>query len=99
MALYFAGADLSLPTPDEQFTPLHCLVSVSRSPTAESLTSLLGFVVHLVRDLGSSLVAHDRNEETPMHIAAEHGTCLEVLAFLLELDSTGAAKEVRNSRG
>lgn len=99
MALYLAGADLSLPTSFERYTPLHCLVKAKRSPTPEALHKLLGFVVHLVRDLNAPLTVQDRNQETPLHIAAEHGTCLEVLAFLLELDKNGAAKEIRNARG
>ncbi|KAK0193483.1 hypothetical protein F5146DRAFT_1221090 [Armillaria mellea] len=34
-----------------------------------------------------------------IHIAAEHGCCLNLLMILLDYDQTGAIRELRNSRG
>ncbi|KAG6849266.1 hypothetical protein H0H93_009922 [Arthromyces matolae] len=100
-ALYCAGADISLFTTHESFTVLHILAK-SACPSAErpnDAASLYYFTMHLVRDLRAPLSARDRNEETCIHIAAEHGQCIELLMILLELDSTGTVRDLRNARG
>ncbi|KAF8896555.1 hypothetical protein BD779DRAFT_1608737 [Infundibulicybe gibba] len=52
-----------------------------------------------LRDLRSPLSAKDKNDETCIHIAAEHGSCIDMLLILLDCDSTGSVRELRNSRG
>ncbi|KAG6871083.1 hypothetical protein C0995_008419 [Termitomyces sp. Mi166 len=100
-ALYCAGAEIALFTTHEHFTPLHILAKSARlSPEhPDHVVSLYHFTVHLVRDLRAPLSARDKNDETCIHIAAEHGNCIELLMILLELDSTGSVRELRNARG
>jgi len=98
-ALYCAGADVSLFTIKQ--TPLHI---VSRSAhfygTSDSLYSVSRFILHLIhdQDLGAALSARDKDDETCIHIAAEHGNSLHLL-MLLECDVNGTVRKMRNSRG
>lgn len=94
-ALYCAGADVSLFTASEYYTPLHCLAQ----RTYVSTHSLYLFAVHLIRDLQAPLGAKDRHEETCIHIAAERGECIHVLMAFLDCDKSGVVRNMRNSRG
>ncbi|KAF9231002.1 hypothetical protein BU15DRAFT_90999 [Melanogaster broomeanus] len=99
-ALYRAGADVSLFTTGEHYTPLHCLARLARVTDAlDSSQSLYQFAVHLVRDLRAPLSARDKNEETCIHVAAEHGESIDVLYAFLDCDPTGSIWSLRNSRG
>ncbi|KIJ67052.1 hypothetical protein HYDPIDRAFT_85463 [Hydnomerulius pinastri MD-312] len=99
-ALYRAGADVSLFTTGEHYTPLHCFARLARVTDApDSAHSLYQFAVHLVRDLRAPLSARDKNEETCIHVAAEYGECIDVLYALLDCDPTGSIRSLRNSRG
>ncbi|KAF8434088.1 hypothetical protein L210DRAFT_3454250 [Boletus edulis BED1] len=99
-ALYRAGADVSLFTTWEHYTPLHCLARLGRVTDASNSSQLLyRFAVHLIRDLHAPLSARDRNEETCIHLAAEHGDCIDVLYAFLDCDPTGSYRNLRNSRG
>ncbi|KAH7884497.1 hypothetical protein F5I97DRAFT_2037547 [Phlebopus sp. FC_14] len=99
-ALYRAGADVSLFTIGEHYTPLHCLARLARVTDApDSAHSLYQFAVHLIRDLHAPLSARDKQEETCIHLAAEHGECIDVLLALLDRDPTGYVRNLRNSRG
>lgn len=99
-ALFRAGADVSLFTVEELYTPLHCLARLARiSDAPDSAQLLYQFTVHLVQDLRAPLSARDKNEETCIHVAAEHGECIDVLLALLECDPTGSVRNLRNSRG
>ena len=93
--LYNAGADMSLFTPSEHYTPLHCLAKSAHSTTC----SLFLFTVHLVRDLHAPLGARDKNNETCIHIAAEHGESIDILQALLDCDKSGTVRNLHNSRG
>lgn len=94
--LYRAGADLSLYTRSEHGTALHCF---ARRPHTPSLPALQEFARHLVLDLRAPLAATDAENETCLHIAAEHGNSYDVLKALLSCDTNGAIREMRNSRG
>lgn len=61
--------------------------------------SLYQFTVHLIRDLRAPLSARDKNDETCIHVAAEHGDCMDLLMVLLDCDTTRSVREMRNSRG
>ena len=99
-ALYRAGADISLFTSWEHYTPLHCLARLGRvTDASNSAQFLYRFAVHLIRDLHAPLSARDRNEETCIHVAAEHGECIDVLYAFLDCDPTGSCRNLRNSRG
>ena len=98
-ALYCAGADVSLFTTQEQFTALHCLARSYQPGGPESVQAMCSFVWHLVAQLRAPLGAIDTEDETPLHIAAEHGHCLELVMILLECDLNGDVKEMRNARG
>ena len=100
-SLYCAGADMALFTTHEQWTPLHILArSASVSPTRqEDATSLYQIVNHLIRELRAPLSARDKNDETCIHIAAEHGHSLELLTYLLDCDKSGTVQSLKNSRG
>ncbi|KAG2017573.1 hypothetical protein CC2G_007074 [Coprinopsis cinerea AmutBmut pab1-1] len=100
-SLYCAGADTALFTAHEQWTPLHIL---ARSATVtpgqhDDAASLYQLVVHLIRDLRAPLSARDKDDETCIHIAAEHGQSLELLTYLLECDKSGTVRQLKNSRG
>ncbi|KAJ6468360.1 hypothetical protein C8R45DRAFT_468054 [Mycena sanguinolenta] len=100
--LYCAGAVVSLFTTVEHWTPLHCFAQSSRilpHDRTELCISLYHFIQHLVHDLRTPLAARDKDDETCIHIAAEKGKCIEVLALLLDCDVTGAVRELRNARG
>lgn len=94
-ALYFAGADVSLFTSSEYYTPLHCLARREHP----SMHSLYLFTTHLVQDLHAPLNAKDRNDDTCIHIAAEQGECIDVLMAFLDCDKTCAVRDSRNLRG
>jgi hypothetical protein len=100
-ALYRAGADVSLFTTSEHYTPLHCFARLARvcDDIPESPQLLYQFAIHLIRDLRAPLAAPDKHDETCIHVAAEHGECLDVLLALLDCDTTGTIRNLRNSRG
>jgi ankyrin repeat protein len=99
-ALYLAGADISVPTAVDSYTPLHCLALTSCQPMDALDAGLLySFTVHLVRDLRAPLGAQDRNGETCIHIAAERGVSVDVLSAFLDCDPKSVVREIRNSRG
>ncbi|KAH9003066.1 hypothetical protein EDB86DRAFT_2894862 [Lactarius hatsudake] len=101
--LYCAGADVSLFSKTGNYTPLHCLARRKRGPDAlrdqASNDFLYRFVLHLVRNLRAPLQALDDNNETCIHIAAEHGDSAEILRAMLDLDPEHVVSEMRNSRG
>ena len=97
-ALYCAGADMSLFTTHEQQTPLHFLARNS-SHNPESTHSLYDFVLHLIQDLRAPLSARDKDEETCIHIAAEHGHSIDLLMLFLHCDTNGTIRAMKNSRG
>ncbi|KAL0955077.1 hypothetical protein HGRIS_003994 [Hohenbuehelia grisea] len=111
-ALYCAGADVSLFTDQEHYSPLHCFARYARvcerppstpdsenSDISDPALHLYRFAVHLVRDLQAPLSARDKDGETPLHVAAEHGASIDVLAVLLELDTARRVCALRNARG
>ncbi|TFK35544.1 hypothetical protein BDQ12DRAFT_687935 [Crucibulum laeve] len=100
-ALYCAGADVALFTVHEQCTPLHILAHSARISNGQPdcVASLYDFTVHLIRDLRAPLSARDKEDETCIHVAAEHGGCIELLMILLDCDTTGCIRELRNARG
>jgi hypothetical protein len=108
-ALYCAGADIALFTTDnQQSSVLHVLAKSVQLPSAPAnededpedvACELYQFVVHLIRDLRAPLTARDANDETCIHVAAEHGKCLELLLLLLDFDPDGVIRDSRNSRG
>jgi hypothetical protein len=102
-ALYIAGADVSLFTDNEDYTPLHCL-ALAATPAAHgddphSFSPLYAFVMHLVRDLRAPLDAKDQELETPIHVAAEKGRSVDVLLALLDCDVNRTVREMKNNRG
>ncbi|KAH9954268.1 hypothetical protein BC827DRAFT_970252 [Russula dissimulans] len=101
--LYCAGADVSLFSKMGNCTPLHCLARRKRGPDAlrdqASNDALYRFVTHLVRNLRAPLQAQDHNNETCVHITAEHGDSAEVLRAMLDSDPEHTVSEMRNSRG
>ncbi|KAJ6466526.1 hypothetical protein C8R47DRAFT_37538 [Mycena vitilis] len=101
-ALYCAGA-VPLFTTHEHWTPLHCFAQSPHRRLShdrpELRIALYHFINHLVHDLRTPLAARDKEDETCIHIAAERGNCVEVLALLLDCDTSGAVRELRNSRG
>jgi len=96
-ALYCAGAEVSLFTTHEQQTPLHFLARTSHPP--DSAHSLHDFVLHLIKDLRAPLSARDKDEETCIHIAAEHGHSIDLLRLFLHCDTNGIIRAMKNSRG
>ncbi|KAG5653639.1 hypothetical protein H0H81_011741 [Sphagnurus paluster] len=100
-ALYCAGAEVALFTTHEHFTPLHILAQSARisQHDREDAHALYHFTVHLIRDLRAPLSARDKNDETCIHLAAERGQSINLLMILLEFDTTGTVRELRNSRG
>lgn len=102
-ALYCAGADVSLFTLHEQQTALHILAQYACTSTIhhhpDRTHSFHDFALHLIQDLRAPLAARDKNDETCIHIAAEHGNSLDLLLLFLSCDTTGAIREFKNSRG
>lgn len=101
-ALYRAGADVSLFTNLEHYTPLYCLARLGRATEVSNSAQLLyQLAVHLIRDLHPPMSARDRNEETCIHVAAKHGEChgIDVLYAFRDCDLTGSNRNLRNSRG
>ncbi|KDQ57205.1 hypothetical protein JAAARDRAFT_131495 [Jaapia argillacea MUCL 33604] len=101
-ALYRAGADMSLFTASENYTPLHCLARNAPQIVgggSYSASTLYDFAIHLIRDLQSPLSARDRDKETCIHVAAERGESVEVLMALLDCDTDNRVREMRNARG
>jgi hypothetical protein len=98
--LYLAGADISLSTSLELYSPLHCLALSSNRPRdAIDAAMLYSFAVHLVRDLRAPLGSQDRNGETCIHIAAEYGSNIDVLLAFLDCDAKSTVRDIRNFRG
>ncbi|OJA07911.1 hypothetical protein AZE42_11288 [Rhizopogon vesiculosus] len=100
-ALYRACDDVSLFTTGEHCTPLHCLARLARvcDDIPESPQLLYQLTIHLIRDLCTPLATPDKGKETCIHVAAEHGECLDVLLAFLDCDITGTVRNLRNSRG
>ena len=98
-SLYMAGADVSLFTTREQFTPLHVLALRANIRSNTSSRDLYLFAIHLIRDLRAPLSARDKDDNTCIHLAAERGQSLELLNAFLECDSTGYVRTLRNSDG
>ncbi|EKM78058.1 hypothetical protein AGABI1DRAFT_129835 [Agaricus bisporus var. burnettii JB137-S8] len=104
--LYLAGADISLFTVEEHYTPLHILAKTSTT-LPKTITTIVkelirDFVTHLVRDLDAPLGARDKDDETCLHLAAEYGANKVVLDILLDLDrviNDGRVSTMKNSRG
>ncbi|KAF5367069.1 hypothetical protein D9758_003932 [Tetrapyrgos nigripes] len=99
--LYCAGADFSLFTVEEHWTILHCLSKSYYPPdrTPNTIHSLSKFITHLIFDLRAPFSAKDKEDETCIHLAAEHGQSIELLKILLECDRTKSIRNRRNSRG
>ena len=91
-SLYCAGAEVSLFTTKEHYTPLHCLAFSSSE-------DIYDFALHLIRDLRAPLSATDKQGSTCLHIAAEHGSSVELLKAFLECDTTGLIREMRDNNG
>lgn len=100
-ALYCAGADVSLFTLHEQQTALHILAhyACTSTITPDRTHSFCDFALHLIQDLRAPLAARDKNDETCIHIAAEHGNSVDLLILFLTCDTNGAIREFKNSRG
>lgn len=100
-ALYCAGAEVALFTTNEHYTPLHILAQSAKLfvENSDDALSLYHFTVHLIHNLRAPLSARDQNDETCIHIAAEHGNCINLLMIFLDCDITGSVRELRNSRG
>jgi hypothetical protein len=100
-ALYCAGADVSLFTLHEQQTALHILAhyACTSKTNPDRTHSLRDFALHLIQDLRAPLAARDINDETCIHIAAEHGNSVDLLNLFLACDTTGAIRQLKNSRG
>ncbi len=99
-ALYCAGADMSLFTIHEQQTPLHILArSAQLDRSSDSSISLATFILHLIQDLRAPLSARDKDDETCIHIAAEHGKSLDLLRLFLECDVSETVRNMKNARG
>ena len=98
-ALYCAGADVSLFTLHEQQTALHILAHHASTINPDRTHSFHDFALHLIQDLRAPLAARDKNDETCIHIAAEHGNSIDLLILFLACDTTGAIREFKNSRG
>jgi hypothetical protein len=102
-ALYLAGAEVSLFTTREEYTPLHILAlcgdSRSGSTSQEAARALYLFAVHLILDLHAPLLAKDKEDNTCLHLAAERGHSIDVLIAFLDCDFTGRGRELCNSKG
>ncbi|KAF8183412.1 ankyrin repeat-containing domain protein [Pholiota molesta] len=100
-ALYCAGADVSLFTLHEKHTTLHilarCVQTIYGDP--DTTHSLHDFCLHLIQDLRAPLSARDEDDETCIHIAAEHGHSADLLMLFLDCDTTGVVRQMKNSRG
>lgn len=79
-------------------TALHILAREGGSGDCTSFR-LYAFVVHLVRDLGAPLDAIDERGNTCLHVAAQNGSCLDILMALLECDEDGSVRKIRNADG
>ena len=99
-ALFLAGADMSLYTRSKHGTPLHCLARTAQEPMSPlEATQQREFVRHLVRELRAPLAAVDEEDETCLHVAAEHGQSVDVVLALLACDGRKTLREMRNARG
>lgn len=65
----------------------------------DRVSLLFSFISRLIRDFRTPLAARDKADETCIHIAAEHGSCINLLMILLDYDERGQVRELRNSRG
>jgi len=100
-ALYCVGAEVSLFTTHEQSSPLHILARRAPVPgtNPDHLHSLHDFTLHLIQDLRAPLAARDKDDETCIHIAAEHGHSIDLLTLFLDCDVNGTVRNLKNSRG
>ncbi|KAH9945271.1 ankyrin [Epithele typhae] len=99
-ALFLAGADTSLYTTSKHGTPLHDLARQAPEPSSPfNAARLHVFIHHLVRELRAPLAATDENDETCLHVAAEHGQSMDVLLALLACDSHNTVRQMKNARG
>jgi ankyrin repeat protein len=96
-ALYAAGADINLLTASQR-SPLQILVDTAEPTSPEENYALRSLVRHLVQDLQASILRRDEQMETCLHLAAERGSCREVLEALVSCDVGGTARELRNKR-
>jgi hypothetical protein len=96
-ALYAAGADTNLLT-SSQKSPLQIFVNSAVPASPEENHTLYLFVRHLIQDLQASILHRDGQMETCLHLAAEHGSCREVLEALVECDVGGTVRESKNKR-
>lgn len=96
-ALFLAGADVNLLTSTLK-SPLQILVEYARPALPEDNHTLHLLVRHLIQDLGASPRYRDSELETAMHLAAEHGSCRELLEALVEADSDAVIREWKNKR-
>ncbi|KAJ3744161.1 ankyrin repeat-containing domain protein [Lentinula detonsa] len=95
--IYCAGADVALFTEREHYTALHCF---ALSEHAESSSeTLYQYVNHLVHDLRAPLSARDRQGNTCIHIAAEHGHSIEIMRILLKCDTSHSVRDLCNAKG
>ncbi|KAJ3889783.1 ankyrin repeat-containing domain protein [Lentinula edodes] len=95
--LYCAGADVALFTEHEHYTALHCFAFSDHATYA--FDELYQYVYHLVHDLRAPLSARDKQGNTCIHIAAEHGYSIEVLRALLKCDSSYFVRDLCNAKG
>jgi ankyrin repeat protein len=96
-ALFQAGADVNLLTLTLR-SPLQILAEYARPTGSEDCHTLDLFVRHLIRDLGASLRYRDDQSETALHLAAEYGSCRELLEALVECDTDAVVREWKNKR-
>ncbi|KAJ7056662.1 ankyrin repeat-containing domain protein [Mycena amicta] len=100
-ALAAAGAVGALFTTHEQWSPLHCFAVIARGrrPPVDTWRAVLSRFIGPGATLKTPLDAKDVDEETCLHLAAERGTSVELLALLLECDEDGRVRAMRNTRG
>lgn len=96
-ALYYAGADINLLTSSRK-SALHILAEYAAPKNATERYALYSLVRHLVQDFRISLRHRDEQSETCLHVAAERGTCREILEALVECDDGGLVREFKNNR-
>ncbi|KAF9815617.1 hypothetical protein IEO21_04477 [Rhodonia placenta] len=81
------------------WSPIHYCVSAER-PSVEVLDILYrAGADHLVSDLRAPLAARDSNGNTCLHIAAQYGKSVDVVAALLACDPSGTIADMRNANG
>ncbi|KAJ4480004.1 ankyrin repeat-containing domain protein [Lentinula aciculospora] len=95
--LYCAGADVGSFTEHEHYTALHCFAFSDHAKCPSE--TLYQYVYHLVHDLRAPLSARDKQGNTCIHIAAEHGQSIEVLSILLKCDTLHRVQDLCNAKG